>query len=77
MAECEVCGNAYDKAFDVIKNDKKHTFDCFECAISALAPTCANCGVRIVGHGVEADQTFFCSAHCAAQKGVTAVQDRA
>ncbi len=77
MAECEVCGNAYDKSFQVVKNDETHVFDCFECAISALAPTCANCGVRIVGHGVEADHTFFCSAHCASQKGVTSVQDRA
>jgi len=31
------------------------TFDSFECAIHALAPTCENCGIRIVGHGLEKD----------------------
>ena len=29
------------------------TFDSFECAIHAMAPTCAHCSCRIVGHGVE------------------------
>jgi hypothetical protein len=29
------------------------TFDSFECAIQALAPTCPHCGNRIIGHGVE------------------------
>jgi len=31
-------------------NGINHTL---ECAIHALAPICANCGVRIVGHGIE------------------------
>jgi hypothetical protein len=30
-----------------------------------LAPTCETCGVRIVGHGMEANGQFFCSQHCA------------
>ena len=30
-------------------------FHSFECAIHALAPNCAYCGYRILGHGVEAD----------------------
>ena len=51
MAQCETCGNDYDKAFQVTANGKTHTYDSFECAIDALAPTCANCGIRIVGHG--------------------------
>jgi hypothetical protein len=29
-----------------------YTFDCFECAIQALAPTCAHCQSRVIGHGV-------------------------
>ena len=52
MAQCEVCGNKYDKTFEVVMpGGDSHTFDCFECATHALAPTCDNCGVRISGHG--------------------------
>ena len=40
MARCEVCGNDYDKSFQVTMAGKSHTFDSFECAIHALAPTC-------------------------------------
>jgi hypothetical protein len=46
MAQCEVCGNEYDKAFEVRLAGQSHTFDSFECAIQALAPTCAHCGSR-------------------------------
>jgi hypothetical protein len=53
MATCETCGNDYDKAFQVVMNGKAHTFDSFECAIHALAPTCERRGTRIVGHGLE------------------------
>jgi hypothetical protein len=75
---CEVCGNEYDKTFQVIlQAGRSHTFDSFECAIQALAPTCENCSVRIVGHGVESDNHMYCCAHCAHQKGVPAVKDRA
>ena len=56
MAQCEICGNDYDKAFDISMAGKSHTFDSFECAIQALAPTCEHCGCRILGHGVEADE---------------------
>jgi hypothetical protein len=76
MAQCETCGNEYDKAFELIMDDKSHVFDSFECAIHALAPTCAHCGCRIIGHGVEARGTFYCCAHCAGEQGVRAVQDR-
>jgi hypothetical protein len=30
MAQCEVCGNDYDKAFQVIVAGTTHTFDSFE-----------------------------------------------
>lgn len=40
MATCEVCGNEYHKTFEVTKEGEAHTFDSFECAIHALAPTC-------------------------------------
>jgi hypothetical protein len=77
MAHCDVCGNDYDKAFQVTKDGRTLTFDSFECAIHALAPTCKHCGCRIVGHGVEAGGTFYCCANCAAQEGVTELRDRA
>ena len=77
MAQCEVCGNDYDKAFQVTTPDGgAHTFDSFECAIHALAPTCEHCGVRVIGHGVEADGSFYCCAHCAEAAGSGEVQDR-
>jgi hypothetical protein len=65
MARCEVCGNDYDKAFQVSLGGETHVFDCFECAIHALAPLCAHCECRIIGHGMEADGKFYCCAHCA------------
>jgi hypothetical protein len=77
MAVCEVCGNDYDKAFEVIRDGESHTFDAFECAINALAPTCEHCGIRVVGHGVEAEGSIYCCANCASQEGVTALADRA
>lgn len=77
MARCEVCGNDYDRAFTVRLNDgAEHTFDSFECAIHALAPTCDHCGCRIVGHGIESEShSIFCCAHCARQSGVEAARD--
>ena len=77
MATCEVCGNEYDKAFTVTKDGTKHTFDSFECAIHALAPICAHCGCKVIGHGVERDNTVFCCAHCAKHAGVVGLRDRA
>src|ERR1700730_7070186 len=76
MARCETCGNDYDKAFEVTMNGTTHTFDSFECAIHALAPTCRNCGIHIVGHGLEKEGTFFCCEHCAEVKGVIGLRDR-
>jgi len=64
MSTCEVCHNDYEKSFDININGETHTFDCFECAISALAPTCAHCGCRVIGHGVEEGEKIFCCDHC-------------
>jgi len=77
MATCEVCGNDYDKSFEVTRGGEAHTFDSFECAIHALAPACEHCGCKIVGHGVEANGRIFCCAHCAHHAGVEGVSDRA
>jgi hypothetical protein len=62
--QCEVCGNEYAHAFTVVRNDERFVFDCFECAIHALAPNCAHCGCKIVGHGVGRDEEIFCCDHC-------------
>jgi len=76
MAVCEVCGNDYDKAFTIRMDGNRHVFDSFECAMHALAPTCAHCGVRIVGHGLEADDGMYCCAHCAEAEGIEGLTDR-
>jgi len=73
---CEVCGNKYDKCFQIVLDGKSHTFDCFECAIHALAPTCAHCGCRVIGHGVEAEDTIYCCANCAQRQGREGLRDR-
>lgn len=77
MATCEVCGNDYDKAMKVEVAGAEHVFDSFECAIQALAPRCENCGCTVIGHGLEANGHFFCCAHCAGQRGVEQLADRA
>lgn len=76
MAQCERCGNEYDKTFEVVMAGERHVFDSFECAIHALAPTCDHCGVRIIGHGLEANGSFFCCDHCAEKEGVMGLRDR-
>jgi hypothetical protein len=77
MAICEVCGNDYYLAFQVVTAGITHTFDSFECAIQQLAPVCSHCGCKIIGHGIEANGTFFCCAHCAHAKGADAIVDNA
>lgn len=76
MPRCDMCGNDYDKTFTVTMAGKTSTFDSFECAIHMLAPSCAHCGCKIVGHGVEKSGTFFCCVHCAEKKGVHGLEDR-
>jgi hypothetical protein len=76
MAVCEVCGNDYDKAIEILRDGNTHTFDSFECAIHALAPRCDHCGIAVVGHGLEADGRVFCCAHCATEEGVEKLMDR-
>jgi hypothetical protein len=76
MATCDVCGNEYDKAFTVKQGDRSGTFDSFECAIHAMAPQCAHCGCRIIGHGVEGGGSMFCCAACAERAGVAGLADR-
>ena len=77
MTRCDVCGNDYDKAFQVTAGGATYTFYSFECAIHRLAPACEHCGCKVVGHGVEAAGHVFCCAHCARHVGVESVRDRA
>ncbi len=76
MAVCEVCGNDYDKAFQVLMAGETRTFDSFECAIHALAPRCAHCGCTVIGHGHEAGGSMYCCAHCAREEGHEELADR-
>jgi hypothetical protein len=69
MAQCEVCGNEYEAAFEVVAAGNVHVFDCFECAVQKMAPICENCGCRIMGHGMQAEGRFFCCANCARMQG--------
>lgn len=77
MAQCDVCGNDYYLSFEVETAGNRYTFDCFECAIHQLAPICAHCECKVIGHGVEGDGQFFCCAHCARAKGVRGLADNA
>ena len=76
MTKCEVCHNEYDKAFEVTAAGERHVFDSFECAIHRLAPACAHCGCRIIGHGAEHAGRYYCCAHCARLAGVQGLDDR-
>jgi hypothetical protein len=76
MGICDVCGNEYDKAFEIVAAGQSYTFDSFECAIHLIAPVCDHCGCKIVGHGVEASGAIYCCASCARQNGAPGLKDR-
>jgi len=75
MAVCEVCGNDYYLSFEVVTAGNHHVFDCFECAVHKLAPVCAHCGCKVIGHGIEAKENFYCCAHCAEKAGARGAVD--
>jgi hypothetical protein len=77
MATCDMCGNEYDKTFTVTRSGETRTFDSFECAIHMMAPACSHCGCRILGHGVEGGEGFYCCANCAREAGHDGLVDRA
>ena len=77
MATCATCGNDYDKMFTVtLYTGDSYQFDSFECAAHLLAPTCHHCGVRILGHGLEANGLVYCCNNCARAQGVESLEDR-
>jgi hypothetical protein len=75
MAVCEVCGNDYYLSFEVVTAGSRHTFDSFECAIHKLAPICAHCGCKVIGHGIEGDKNIYCCAYCAGMSGIDGAVD--
>ncbi|MEV0334444.1 hypothetical protein [Nocardia sp. NPDC050717] len=77
MAVCDTCGNEYARAFTVSRDSENWTFDSIECAASKIAPSCAHCGCRVLGHGVESADTVYCCANCARHAGHDALVDSA
>lgn len=76
MATCDVCGNDYDKTFQVIHSTGTYHFDSIECMALRVAPTCLHCHCRILGHGMEAGGAIYCCAHCARESGQQQLCDR-
>ena len=68
MNRCDLCGNENDRVFEVRMARKTYFFDTFQCAIQFLAPSCAHCGCRIIGHGLQIGEACYCGAHCASAK---------
>jgi hypothetical protein len=76
MAICKVCGNEYPHTFEVVRDGQSNTYDCFECAIQDMAPSCAHCQCRVIGHGIAAGEQIYCCAHCAREHDVVGVADK-
>lgn len=75
MGTCAACGNEYENTFTVTRNGQSLEFDSFECAIHKMAPQCAHCGCRVIGHGVQHGDTIYCCANCAAGEGEKGLVD--
>lgn len=76
MPVCDTCGNDYPRSFQVVDADgREHTFDSLECAAQVLAPECAHCRCRILGHGIDTPQGIYCCANCSRNAGETRAVD--
>jgi len=68
---CVVCGHSSDLCFTVVTaNGRRYVLDSLECAIDRLAPRCASCGVRIIGHATVVGTSLFCGVHCSRFMGI-------
>jgi len=76
MPKCDVRSNDYDKTFQITQAGRTLTFYRFESAIHEMAPSCARCGCRIIGHGAVQDGKIYCCADCARNAGTTVLRDR-
>ena len=65
MERCEVCGQGYHRLIRVEQDGRDHLFDCFQCAIAAMAPSCGHCGAKVIGHGMAREGDIFCWQGCA------------
>jgi hypothetical protein len=66
--KCATCGNTYERSFRVIdRSGAEYHFDSIECAAHKLAPACAHCGCRVLGHGLESGGAVYCCGHCERQ----------
>ncbi len=78
MSTCSTCGNDYELAFHVRTHQgHEYDFDSIECAAATLAPECAHCGCKVLGHGIQSDSTVYCCASCARHAGIEGVSDSA
>ena len=75
MCQCHVCGLESESALKINYNGGNFQFDCFECAIYELAPSCAHCGLIVLSHGVRVNQQLYCSGSCARFQGQGGQQD--
>jgi hypothetical protein len=76
MPQCEVCGNDYDKAFQVIVAGTTHTFDSPECAIRAVDPPAPTAAAGSSGTSWRATAHRRC-VNCAKHEGDDRLVDRA
>ena len=76
MTKCSVCGGTYKDMLVIRYRGEERAFDSFECAVHAIAPACAHCGCKVIGHGIDEGGQIFCCRHCAGVKGGTAERDR-
>jgi hypothetical protein len=73
VVSCDLCCRESNNFFEIRIARKRYVFDSFQCAIQLLAPVCAHCGKRIVGHGVEVHALTFCCTSCGAQSKSDAI----
>ncbi|MGD9765042.1 MAG: hypothetical protein AB7V27_15150 [Candidatus Binatia bacterium] len=74
--QCDVCGNPTRHPMTLTQREDRFVVDCLECAIHVLAPTCAECSCRIIGHPVLWEDEVFCSRRCVAAAGAAVVAAR-
>jgi hypothetical protein len=76
MPICDACGNDYPRAFQIVTAEGRRLIaDSVECAAHLIAPTCAHCGCRILGHGIETADAIYCCAACSRHDGKTGAVD--
>src|SRR5262249_52442631 len=65
MAICDTCGIRTDEPLRITYHGQTCDFCCFECAITPLAPRCAHCEGKVIGHGSYGEGgRIFCCSHC-------------